>query len=115
MLARLDLPRLDLRGRSDDLRPLLPRARLDVDAAIAIVRPVIDDVRDRGAAAVVELTERFDGVRLSSLRVEADVLQSALRDLDPTVRAALEEAIERARRVHEALTAAGGQHDRRSA
>ena len=102
MLARLDLPRLDLRGRSDDPRPLLPRARLDVDAAIAIVRPVIDDVRDRGAAAVVELTERFDGVRLSSLRVEADVLQSALRDLDSTVRAALEEAIERARRVHEA-------------
>jgi len=102
VLARLDLPRLDLRGRSDDPRPLLPRARLDVDAAIAIVRPVIDDVRDRGAAAVVELTERFDGVRLSSLRVEADVLQSALRDLDSTVRAALEEAIERARRVHEA-------------
>jgi len=102
VLARLDLPRIDVRGRSDDPRPLLPRARLDVDAAIGVVRPVIDDVRDRGAAAVVELTERFDGVRLSSLRVEADVLQSALRDLDSTVRAALEEAIERARRVHEA-------------
>ena len=102
MLARLDLPRLDLRGRSDDPRPSLPRARLDVDAAIAAVRPVVEAVRDRGADAVVELTERFDGVRLSSLRVAPEELQSALAGLDPLVRAALEEAIQRARRVHEA-------------
>ena len=96
------LARLDLRGCRDDPRALLPRARLDVDTAVAAVQPVIDDVRRRGTAAVVELTERFDGVRLSSLRVEPDVLQAALHDLDPPVRAALEEAIERARRVHEA-------------
>jgi len=102
VLARLDLPRLDLRGRSDDPRPSLPRARLDVDAAIAAVRPVVEAVRDRGADAVVELTERFDGVRLSSLRVAPEELQSALAGLDPLVRAALEEAIQRARRVHEA-------------
>jgi histidinol dehydrogenase len=102
VLARVDLPRLDLRGRRDDPRPLLPRARLDVDAAVDAVRPVVDDVRTRGTAAVVEITERFDGVRLSSLRVEAEVLQSALRELDPRVRAALEEAIGRARGVHEA-------------
>jgi len=96
------LARLDLRGRHDDPRALLPRARLDVDAAIDAVRPVVDGVRARGAAAVIELTERFDGVRLSSLRVDAGALQRALRDLDPRVRAALEEAIARARRVHEA-------------
>ena len=102
MLARLDLPRIDLRGRPDDPRSVLPRARLDVDAAVEAVRPVVDDVRRRGTAAVVELTERFDGVRLESLRVEPDVLQAALRELDPRVRAALEEAIARARRVHEA-------------
>jgi histidinol dehydrogenase len=101
-LPRLDLPRLDLRGRRDDPRALLPRARLDVDAALATVAPVVDDVRTRGAAAVVELTQRFDGVRLESLAVPAQALQSALRDLDPKVRAALEEAIDRARRVHEA-------------
>ena len=96
------LARLDLRGRHDDPRALLPRAGLDVDAAIDAVRPVVDDVRSRGATAVIELTERFDGVRRSSLRVEPEALQRALRDLDPRVRAALEEAIDRARRVHEA-------------
>jgi histidinol dehydrogenase len=100
--ARTDLPRIDLRGRRDDPRALLPRARLDVDAALSAVTPIVDDVRARGAQAVVELTERFDGVRLDSLAVPPDALKSALNDLAAPVRAALEAAIDRARRVHEA-------------
>jgi histidinol dehydrogenase len=101
------LARIDLRGRlsppgSSDPRDALPRARLDVDAALESVRPVCAAVRDRGGDAVRELTERFDGVRLSSLRVPADAMADALASLDPAVRAALEEAIARARQVHEA-------------
>jgi histidinol dehydrogenase len=99
--SRIDMRRIDLRGRRDD-PPLLPRAQLDVDAALDAVRPVVDDVRVRGKAAVIDLTERFDRVRVDELRVPADVLRAALRDLDAAVRAALEEAIRRARRVHEA-------------
>ncbi|HEX9624653.1 MAG TPA: histidinol dehydrogenase, partial [Streptosporangiaceae bacterium] len=45
---------------------LLPRAELDVEAAVAVVRPVCDDVRDRGAEAVREHTARFDGVDLAT-------------------------------------------------
>jgi histidinol dehydrogenase len=97
-----DLSRIDLRGRRDDPRALLPRARLDVDAAIDAVRPVVEAVRARGKAAVVELTERFDRVRLDELAVPPAALTDALDALDPAVRAALEEAIDRARRVHEA-------------
>jgi histidinol dehydrogenase len=101
------LARLDLRGRphSDDRadpRRVLPRARLDVEAAVAAVRPVVDDVRDRGLAAVVAATEEYDGVRLDTLRVPAAALAAALASLDPAVRAALEEAADRARRVHAA-------------
>lgn len=64
------------------------------------VRPLCDDVRDRGVAALVELTERFDGVRLESIRVPAEALRGALAALDPQVRTALEESIRRARHVH---------------
>ena len=96
------IARLDLRGRSDDPRELLPRAQLDVESAVAAVRPIVDAVRDRGRAAVVELTERFDGVVLDDLRVPPSALSAALDDLDPAVVAALIEAIARARRVHEA-------------
>jgi histidinol dehydrogenase len=95
--------RLDLRGRtlgSRDLRGVVPRAELDVEAALAAVRPICDDVRERGVPALLDLTERFDGVRPESLRVPADVLAEALDGLDPQIRAALEEAIRRTRLVH---------------
>jgi histidinol dehydrogenase len=81
---------------------VLPRARLDVDAALDAVRPVVDAVRTRGRVAVAEATERFDGVRVEQLRVPATALDSALSTLDHAVRAALDEAIARARTVHEA-------------
>jgi len=96
------LARIDLRGRSADPRRVLPRARLDVDAAVETVRTVVEDVRERGLAAVVDATERYDGVRLDALRVPSTALTEALGRLDPAVRAALEEATDRARRVHNA-------------
>ena len=97
------LRRIDLRGRPDaDLTAELPRAELDVAAAVEIVRPVVEGVRDRGAEAVREATARFDGVQLDDLRVPAAALQQALADLDPEVRAALEEAIRRNRAVSSA-------------
>ena len=96
------LARLDLHDRARDPRGLLPRARLDVEAAVEAVRPTCEAVRTRGRAAVVELTERFDGVRVDELRVPVAALTAALDELDADVRAALEEAVARARRVHEA-------------
>jgi len=94
---------LDLRGRTLDVRFLrgaLPRAEFDVTAALEQVRPICEDVEHRGAAALRDLGERFDGVRPTHLRVPAAVLRSALESLEPDLRAALEEAIRRARLVH---------------
>jgi len=94
---------IDLRGRvlsTRELRQALPRAAFDVEAALETVRPICEAVRHRGAAALYELAERFDGVRPPSLRVPAEVLAAALDALDPAVRAALEESIRRARVVH---------------
>lgn len=95
------ISRIDLRGSlPENLRDVLPRAELDVEAALEKVRPICEDVRHRGAAAVRELTARFDGVEIQSTRVPAEAIQRALDELDPKVRAALEEAITRTRKVH---------------
>jgi histidinol dehydrogenase len=102
------LSRIDLRGSPaatlsrDKLADVLPRAELDVEAAGQAVRPICDDVRNRGAAAVREYTARFDGVHLPTTRVPAHALAEALQALAPDVRAALEETIRRVRLVHEA-------------
>ena len=102
------ISRIDLRERGPaelsraSLTGVLPRATLDVAAAAEQIRPVCEDVRRRGAAAVREYTARFDGVDLETTRVPQDALEAALRDLDPAVRAALEEAARRTRLVHQA-------------
>ncbi|PZS24983.1 MAG: histidinol dehydrogenase, partial [Pseudonocardiales bacterium] len=96
------LTRIDLRGRAGEAGSVLPRAALDVEAAVDAVRPICEAVRTAGTAGVVEWTERFDGVRLGTLRVPAAALDAALAGLDRDVRVALEEAIRRVRRVHEA-------------
>lgn len=75
---------------------------IDVESAVASVRPVIDAVRERGYAAVREATLRFDGVDVVRPRVGQAVLDRALDELDPQVRDALAESIRRARIVHEA-------------
>ncbi|MFB8104037.1 MULTISPECIES: histidinol dehydrogenase [Streptomyces] len=99
MISRIDL-RGDTLPEGAALRDLLPRAEFDVEAALETVRPICEDVRHRGSAAVIEWGEKFDGVRISSVRVPAEALTRALDELDPAVRAALEESIRRARLVH---------------
>jgi len=95
--------RIDLRGRTltaAQLRAALPRGGVDVDAVVPKVRPIVDDVAERGAVAALEYGQQFDGVRPATVRVPAERLVAALAELDPDVRAALEVAIERTRIVH---------------
>jgi histidinol dehydrogenase len=100
------LTRLDLTGRpaagGPGLAGVLPRAAVDVEAATHLVRPTVEAVRRDGAAAVRAATRQFDGVELTDLRVPPATLHRAAEELDPDVRAALEEAIRRIRLVHEA-------------
>jgi len=99
------ISRIDLRGRTLSRRELLaalPRAEVDVEAATATVAPILADVRARGAAALRDLAERFDGVRPEHLRVPAEAITAAVGALDPHVREALEETILRVRTVHAA-------------
>ncbi|NMO55829.1 histidinol dehydrogenase [Actinoplanes sp. TBRC 11911] len=94
------LNRTDLRGSRRDPRGLLPRARLDVSAAVEQIRPVVEAVHQHGFSAIREATQRFDGVAIERLRVPAAAIARAAGTLEPEVRAALEESIKRARKVH---------------
>jgi histidinol dehydrogenase len=99
------ISRIDLRGRALSRRELLdelPRAEVDVEHAGEVVAPILADVRARGAAALRDLAERFDGVRPAHLRVPAAAIAAAVDALDPVVREALEETISRVREVHAA-------------
>ena len=102
MLQRIDL-RAGLNSMTArDLRRVLPRATVDIGSAAASVESLVDDVRQRGAAAVLDAAERFDGVRPASLRVPEAVIAASLAAVTPAVRAALTESIRRARIGHTA-------------
>jgi histidinol dehydrogenase len=100
--------RIDLRGSTTpdsgpvDYRAAVPRAEVDVEAALHAVRPICEAVRTRGVEAISELSLRFDGVAPEDIRVPASALADALETLDPDVRAGLEESIRRLRTSCEA-------------
>ena len=72
-----------------------------IDAAVAAI---LDDVKRRGDAAVLEYTQRFDGVtaaKVAALEVPAADLRRALDGLPAARRGALEAAARRVRDYHE--------------
>nr|WP_212753860.1 histidinol dehydrogenase [Nakamurella aerolata] len=98
------MQRIDLTGgraRPPELATLLERAA-SITGADDAVAPILTAVREHGAAAVLDAGERFDGVRPAALRVPADVLSVSLQGLDPALRGALTEMIERVRKTHQA-------------
>ena len=85
----------------------------DTDAAIeSRVADILADVRQRGDAAVMEYTQRFDGLQVTSmaaLELTQAELKAAFDQLPAEQRSALEQAAERVRRYHEAQKQANGQ------
>jgi histidinol dehydrogenase len=96
--------RIDLRGAAGpvDYRAVVPRAELDVETAGHAIRPVLEAIRTRGVEAVLEYGRQFDGVDLDDVAVPPAALRQALDELDPAVRAGLEESIRRLRTTCEA-------------
>ncbi|WP_261624632.1 histidinol dehydrogenase [Nesterenkonia marinintestina] len=92
----------DLRGTVPDVASVLPRPEQNIATTTETVAPILEHVRTGGAEALLDLSEQFDGVRPPSLRVPQSALDSALTELDPAIRSALDELIIRAREVHTA-------------
>jgi len=105
------LTRLDLRGvDAADVADRLPRPPDATAGPVAAVREILAEVRQRGDEALLDFTERFDGVRLDSLAVPRSEWDAALERIDPTVRAALEAAASSIRAFQEAERTGDVEH-----
>jgi len=83
-------------------RHLLERAPADAPDVTTSVAAILAEVRARGDAALVDMAERFDGVRLQALEIPRARWHAALDTLSPEVRTALARAAANVRRFHEA-------------
>jgi histidinol dehydrogenase len=75
----------------------------DGDQVAQSVRAILEDVRLRGDAAVLEYTRKFDdraGIETADLEIRPEQIDRAIAALDPAVHAALERAAQRIRAFH---------------
>jgi len=66
------------------------------------VRQIINDVRRRGDKALFELTEKFDGAKLTALEVNKSQIKAAYKKVDPKLVDAMKLAAERIGTFHQA-------------
>ena len=85
----------------DEIRALVPRATLDVAGAMRDVQEIIEQVRSGGVPTLLDLGEKFDGVRPPAVRVSSSQISESLNGLDPKVRDALLLSIARIKKVHQ--------------
>ncbi len=78
----------------------------DTQATAAAAQRIIDEVRQHGDAALFELTQRYDGVRLTELAVSAQEFAAAERALSAAQHAAIDTAIDTVHTFHAAQVAA---------
>ncbi len=98
----MQIHRLDTRDAGFDaaLGQLLDRAPEQDGAVLSAVEKIVADVRTRGDAAVLELTNQFDrrsAASIAELEVSKDRLRQGWEALPADLRAALEEAAARIR------------------
>lgn len=100
-IARLDSSSADFDARLEGLLAFENTQDASIDAAVA---GILEDVRCRGDAAVLEYTRRFDRVdapSMAALEIPQQDLRAALDRLGTPQRRALEQAAARIRAYHE--------------
>ena len=83
-----------------DNRDIFARAVPEVNVEEAVAN-ILSEVRARGDAALFDFTERFDGVRLSSLPVTPEEIDEALAATEPRFLEVLRRAAANIRKFHE--------------
>ena len=80
---------------------LFSRRSARLGEAEAVVRPILEAVRDRGDAALLEYARKFDGIEGDSVRIPAAGLTKAAEAAAPALRSAVETASDQVRRYAE--------------
>ena len=106
---RVDWPAMRLlHGRQAALQAFRTRRAAQHDPERhAAVAAILADVRRRGDAALADLGERFDGVRLTSFGVDDEAWRAAVAEVEPGLAAAIDTSIERVRAFHRRQSAEG--------
>lgn len=87
--------------KREDFKKMQRSIESGTDEQVAVVRSIIKQVRTFGDQALFELTEKFDRVVLSKLRVSEREIEKAYEEIDPELLAIIREAANNIRFYHE--------------
>lgn len=87
--------------KREDLKKMQRSIESGTDEQVAVVRSIIKQVRTFGDQALFELTEKFDRVVLSKLRVSEREIEKAYEEIDQELLAIIREAANNIRFYHE--------------
>ncbi len=79
----------------------VPRSSVDVDSVMPQTKQIIAAVKSGTSETILDLTEKFDGIRPAALRVPVEVIAAAVAAASPEFVAALETAAARVKKVSE--------------
>lgn len=81
---------------------IIKRAETDITSHMQLAKEVSDDVKNRGDAALLAYTEKFDRVKLPGgrIKVTAEEIQQGYDSVEPKVREAIEYAAKNIRDFH---------------
>lgn len=87
--------------KREDFKNMQRSIESGTDGQVAVVRSIIKQVRAYGDQALFELTEKYDRVVLSKLRVSEQEIEKAYENIDPKMLAIIREAANNIRFYHE--------------
>lgn len=88
---------------------IMKRSEIEIDALRGKVEKIIKDVKERGDEALIEYSEKFDGVKIKKedLKVSEDEVKEAYKKIDRNVLKALMHAEKNIRKFHKMLLPKG--------
>ena len=87
-----------------EISKILRRSELDIESFQDVVRPIIQDVREKGDQAIIDYCHKFDNVLMSpsDLKVTEEEFDQAKKNLDSAIKDVIEISARNIRKFHQA-------------
>jgi len=86
---------------TEQKQKIMKRAEVDITSNMELAKEISDDVRENGDKALLAYTEKFDGVKLNSIKVTKEEIEKGYARVDEKVRETIEYAAKNIRTFHE--------------
>ena len=80
---------------------IMRRAQANIDRVTSLVQPIIESVKKRGDAALIEYAKQFDKADLTSIKASPEEFATAERTLDENVKTAIQKCAYNVQKFHE--------------